>query len=83
MNDSWTRKLEFQWCRRLAFPETPHHSKRTVCERCMDTDLDTMTREQLIAEVKKLREALEWISDNGSDDAWDLRHKARQALGDA
>lgn len=32
------------------------------------------------AEISRLREALEWISDNGPDDAWELREKARKAL---
>jgi hypothetical protein len=31
-------------------------------------------------EIERLREALEWIGDNGPDDAWGLREKARQAL---
>lgn len=31
-------------------------------------------------EIERLRAALEWIADNGPDDAWDLREKAREAL---
>lgn len=32
------------------------------------------------AEIESLREALEWIMDNGPDDAWELRERARAAL---
>lgn len=32
------------------------------------------------AEIKKFRSALEWISENGPDDAYELREKARDAL---
>ncbi|TXH50484.1 MAG: hypothetical protein E6Q97_20305 [Desulfurellales bacterium] len=32
------------------------------------------------AQIERLRAALEWITENGPDDAWDLRDKAREAL---
>jgi hypothetical protein len=36
--------------------------------------------DEAIGEIERLRAALDWISDNGPDDAYDLREKAREAL---
>jgi hypothetical protein len=37
---------------------------------------------EALSEIERLRSVLEWIAENGPDDAWDLRTKARQALED-
>lgn len=36
--------------------------------------------DEAIDEIERLRAALDWISDNGPDDAYELREKARAAL---
>lgn len=38
---------------------------------------------EALSEIERLRDALDWITENGPDDAWDLREKAREALGEA
>lgn len=35
---------------------------------------------EALSEIEHLCSVLEWIVENGPDDAWDLRSKARQAL---
>ena len=35
---------------------------------------------EALDEIERLRAAMEWISENGPDDAWELRQKAREAL---
>ncbi len=44
--------------------------------------VDIMSAWVALDELKRLRAALEWISENGPDDAYELREKAREALGE-
>lgn len=37
-------------------------------------------RHEAANEIERMRDALEWISNNGPEDAWELRDKAREAL---
>lgn len=60
-------------------------SMRWVEANCSDHKTVERLRSRRVAltlavEVERLRSALEWISDAATDDAWQLRDKAREAL---
>jgi hypothetical protein len=65
------RKLKSTVIQPSAFLHGTVLSRRTNSEHDMDTDLDTMTREQLIDEVKKLRAGIRTHRDmSGHDLCW-------------